>query len=69
MIIIKDIDKNHTFGNFMNKVHDKIINNENIHNIDPNKIEEVLIQNGYKTQYYYIPKLWYPHFMVIGVLQ
>lgn len=67
VIIIKDIDKNHQFGNFMNRMHDKIINKENIYNIDPNIIENNLISNGYKTHYYYIPKLWYPHFIIIGI--
>jgi hypothetical protein len=67
VIIIKDIDKNHPFGNFMNKMHDKIINKENANIIDPKKVERSLIQNGYKTQYYYIPKLWYPHFIVMGI--
>ena len=67
VIIVKDIDKNHLFGNFMNKMHDKIINNENIHDIDPQEIKESLMQNGYKTQYYYIPKLWYSHFIVLGI--
>jgi len=67
IIIIKDIDKNHIFGNFMNKMHDKIINKENINNIDPIKIEKTLALNGYKTQYNYIPKLWYPHFILIGI--
>jgi len=67
VVIIKDIDKNHPFGNFMNKMHDKIINRENIQDIDPHKIERVLVQNGYKTQYHYIPKLWYSHFIIIGI--
>jgi hypothetical protein len=67
VVIIKDMDKNHQFENFMNKMHDKIISGENIQDIDPQKIERVLVQNGYKTQYYYIPKLWYPHFIIVGI--
>jgi hypothetical protein len=67
VIIIKDMDKNHTFGNFMNKMHDKIISGENVQDIDPQKIERTLVQNGYKTQYFYIPTLWYPHFIIVGV--
>ena len=38
VIIIKDIDANHKFGNFMNRVHDKIINGETIYDIYPEKI-------------------------------
>jgi SAM-dependent methyltransferase len=66
IIIIKDIDANHAFGNFMNKMHDKIINKERIYDIDPNEIKNIFESFGYKMQYYYIPKLWYSHFMLIG---
>ena len=66
IIIIKDIDANHVFGNFMNKIHDKIINKEEVYNIYPNKIRNTFESYGYKIQYYYIPKLWYPHFLLIG---
>jgi hypothetical protein len=57
---------NHKFGNFMNKMHDKIINKEDINSIDPNKIKEILENNRYETYYYYLPKIWYPHFLIIG---
>jgi hypothetical protein len=65
-IIIKDIDANHVFGNIMNKIHDKIINKEKVYDIDPNKIKKIFELYGYKTNYYYIPKLWYSHFLIIG---
>jgi hypothetical protein len=67
IIIIKDIDMNHKLGNYMNRMHDKIINKEDINDIDPNDIKEKLEKNGFKTFYYYLPKLWYPHFIIIGV--
>lgn len=51
----------------MNRMHDKIINGEKIHTIFPEKIKEMLETNGFKTYYYYLPKLWYPHFMIIGI--
>jgi hypothetical protein len=49
----------------MNKMHDKIIN-EKIYDIDPNKITNIFESYGYKTQYYYIPELWYSHFLLVG---
>jgi hypothetical protein len=66
-IIIKDIDSNHIFGNFMNRMHDKIINREEIYNINPDKIKKYLEDFNYKVQYHYIPKLWYPHFLIVGI--
>jgi hypothetical protein len=67
IIIIKDIDANHGFGNYMNKMHDKIINNETIHDIYPEKIVSYLKSRGYKTSLYFIPKIWYPHFLLVGI--
>jgi 2-polyprenyl-3-methyl-5-hydroxy-6-metoxy-1,4-benzoquinol methylase len=67
VVIIKDIDANHLFGNFMNKMHDKIINHENAGNVNPLEIMEKLERNKFKTVHYYIPKLWYPHFLIIGI--
>jgi 2-polyprenyl-3-methyl-5-hydroxy-6-metoxy-1,4-benzoquinol methylase len=67
VVIIKDIDANHLFGNFMNKLHDKIINHEKVGNVSPIRISESLERNKFKTMYYYIPKLWYPHFLIIGI--
>ena len=67
VIIIKNIDANHKFGNFMNRVHDKIINHETIYNIYPEKIISCFKSNGFETFYYYIPKIWYPHFILIAV--
>jgi hypothetical protein len=67
VVIIKDIDVNHPFGNLMNKMHDMIINHENVENVNPLKIAERLKENNFKTVYSYIPKLWYPHFLLIGM--
>jgi cyclopropane fatty-acyl-phospholipid synthase-like methyltransferase len=69
IIIIKDVDANHVLGNFMNKMHDKVINKEKVRNIYPDKIKNTLELFGYKTHYYYIPKLWYSHFLLIGVIR
>ena len=67
IMIIKDIDANHKFGNSINRLHDKIINRETVHNIDPDCLMHNMESFGYKTTYYYIPKIFYPHFMVIGI--
>ena len=67
IMIIKDIDANHKFGNFINKLHDKIINSETVYNIDPNGLIHNLESCGFKTSYYYTPKFLYPHFVVIGM--
>jgi len=67
IIIIKDIDANHKFGNFMNKIHDKIINNETIYDINPNSIDMFLMSQGFKTIYHFVPKIWYPHFVLVAI--
>jgi len=66
IIIIKDIDANYKFGNLLNKIHDRIINQEKIWDIYPEKLSDQLKIKGFKTKYYFIPKLWYPHFILIG---
>jgi hypothetical protein len=66
LIIIKDIDKRHRFGNFMNRLHDRIINREIIHDVNPNKLQDYFISLGFKCDYYYLPKLWYPHFILVA---
>lgn len=65
-IIIKDIDCRRKFGNFMNRVHDRIINHERIGDIDPKKLESELQNIDYEVKFYYLPKLWYPHFLLIA---
>jgi hypothetical protein len=67
IIIIKDIDANHKFGNYMNRMHDKIINKETIYDIYPEKIISYLKPMGYETSLYYIPKIWYPHFLFVAI--
>lgn len=65
-IVIKDIDCNKRIGNYMNRVHDRVINGEKIRDINPNRLIDFLRENGYETFYYKIQKLWYPHFLLIG---
>ena len=65
-IVIKDIDCRHGFGNFMNRMHDRIINGEKIRDIDPAIYEKELNNRGFKTTYYYFRKLWYPHFLIVA---
>jgi hypothetical protein len=67
IIIIKDIDCRYRFGNFMNKMHDKIINGETIYDVCPNKLNISLKSYGFKTSYYYMPKIWYPHFILTAI--
>ncbi|MCL2203760.1 MAG: hypothetical protein FWB88_07460 [Defluviitaleaceae bacterium] len=66
LIIIKDIDANAKVGNFLNKMHDRIINGEKINNVYPGHIESHLARHGFATQINKMPKLWYPHFMITG---
>lgn len=65
-IVIKDIDCRHSVGNFMNRLHDLVINRERIHDVNPLKIMKTLEDAGYKTEYFYVPKLWYPHFVLVA---
>jgi hypothetical protein len=66
VIIIKDNDSNHGFGFLMNRIHDRIINGEKIYDVYPDKIAAYLKSQGFHTQYYYMPKLWFPHFMLVA---
>lgn len=66
-IVIKDIDCGKKVGNMMNKLHDFLINREVVHDVDPRHIEMFLEQKGYDVRCYDIPKLWYPHFLMIAV--
>jgi len=67
VVIVKDIDANCKFGNFCNKMHDRIINGEKIHNVYPGEIENHLTKTGFAIQTKALPKLWYPHFIITGV--
>lgn len=66
IVIIKDIDAAYKFGNFMNRIHDRIINRERIHDVEPNSIEDWLKTSGFSIKREFIPKLWYPHFIITG---
>lgn len=65
-IVIKDIDANYKFGNFMNRLHDRIINGEKINDVNPKQLMDELRQRNYKVYYRDIHKLWYPHFLIIA---
>ena len=67
IVIIKDIGATHKFGNFCNRIHDRIINGEKINNVYPDTIEDWLKTSGYSISRKFIPKLWYPHFIIVGV--
>ena len=51
----------------MNKLHDFLINHEVIHDVNPRHIEILLEEKGYDVRHYDIPKLWYPHFLMIAM--
>jgi hypothetical protein len=65
-IIIKDINAAKKFGNFMNKLHDRVINGEKIHNVYPAEITTFLESSGFSVSIESLPKLWYPHFLLIA---
>jgi hypothetical protein len=67
VVLIKDIDCNRAFGNFCNKMHDRIINGEKIHDVCPREIERELKKAGFATKSMALSKLWYPHFVAAGV--
>lgn len=67
LIIIKDIDSTKKFGNFCSKMHDRIINSSNFENVYPKDIEKSLTKLGFDLEISHLPKLCYPHFMLIGV--
>ena len=66
-IAIKDINANYKFGNFANRAHDLIINHERVRNIYPLSLEKILRNRGYEVEIFDVRKLWYPHFLLIGV--
>ncbi|MDR0273194.1 MAG: hypothetical protein LBI27_07760 [Clostridiales bacterium] len=66
IIIIKDIDSNRKFGNFCSAAHDRIINGTNFENVYPSEIEKFLEQNNFCVKITAMPKLWYPHFLLIA---
>ncbi|HIV49640.1 hypothetical protein [uncultured Helicobacter sp.] len=65
-IVIKDIDATHRFGNFANAMHDLLINGERVRSIYPQTLATELETLGFELQYFYLPKLWYPHFLLIA---
>lgn len=65
-VAIKDINCRFRFKNFMNKMHDRLINGEKIRDIDPEILMAGLQKHDYQCLYYDIHKLWYPHFILIA---
>ena len=68
-IVIKDINCHYRFKNWMNKMHDRMINGEKIHDVDPDIIMVDLHRQGYKCLYKNIHKFWYSHFIILAVKQ
>jgi len=66
-VVIKDINCHFKFKNWMNRMHDKIINGERIRDVDPEVLITDLQNAGYQCIYHNIHKLWYPHFIIIAV--
>lgn len=66
-IVIKDINCNYKFKNWMNKMHDRVINGEKIRDVDPDELKEDLRRQGYRCIYQNLHKLWYSHFLIIAV--
>ncbi|MDR2478149.1 MAG: hypothetical protein LBD48_02415 [Treponema sp.] len=58
IIIIKDIDANNKLGNFMNVLHDRIINGEIVHKIYPDKLKDYFESEGFEKLSYSIPILF-----------
>ncbi|MBR2494248.1 hypothetical protein [Helicobacter sp.] len=66
IIVIKDIDSRHLLGHYANALHDLVFNQEKVCKVYPNKLESTLQALGYTTRYHYLPKLWYPHFLLLA---
>ena len=67
LVVIKDINCHFRFKNWMNRMHDRIINGEKIRDVDPEILMEELNKHGYQCCCRDIHKLWYPHFIIIAV--
>lgn len=65
-VVIKDINCHFKFKNWMNRMHDRVINGEKIRDIDPKALITELQKHGYQCYYRDIHKLWYPHFIIIA---
>lgn len=66
-IVIKDIDCRCRFKNWMNKLHDRIINGEKIRDVNPDMLIADLHELGYKCKMVSMHKLWYSHFLIIAI--
>jgi hypothetical protein len=66
LIIIKDNDSRHKIKFFINRLYDRIMNGEKTYDVFPDKIAAYLESKGFRTEYYYLPKFCFAHFMVIA---
>lgn len=66
-IVVKDISCHYRFKNWMNRMHDRIINGEKIHDVDPDHLIADLRMHGYQCMYKNLHKLWYSHFIILAV--
>ena len=63
--VIKDINAHQKIGNTLNKLHDKLINGENIVDVYPDTIRNKFIEKDFSvSDIKLVPKLWYPHFII-----
>lgn len=65
-VMIKDIDCRKKFGNMMNRMHDLIINRELVGDVNPEELGSFLKKNGYQLSCHFLPRLWYPHFLLLA---
>ena len=66
IVVLKDINAEKRFGNFANRMHDKIINHETVHDVFPAPLKQDMEAAGYHVRQFVLPKLWYPHFMLLA---
>ena len=66
LVMIKDVDAAKKFGFFMSRVHDRVINGETIEAVYPTTLQDALEKGDFLTARYNMPKLWYPHFLILG---
>ena len=65
IFVIKDINALQKIGNKLNKLHDKLINRENIVDVYPESIRDKFIEKGFSvSDTKLVRKLWYPHFVI-----
>ena len=66
LIVIKDISANDFLGNFQNKMHDLIINQQMVNDVYYERLEEYFKKQGYRVEIFKMKKLGYPHFLLVA---